>query len=260
MNERGANAAPYRTLQLEFAAHIRHPELNPAPAEIDPRRMRVYVELFFNNIDRLLSGTFPVAKSMQRPEVWGALVRAFMHEYRCTTPYFPQVAQEFLSFLAEGERVRSTAPAYLLELCHYEWIELALDVDEAEVDSPEVDAAGDVFEGIPVWSPLARNLSYRFPVHLLGPHAMPSIDAPTEPTYLIVYRDRADSVRFMGSNAVTARLAALVQANRTLNGRQLVAEVADALPELQPQRVIAGGIDTLRRLQLADIIAGALRT
>ena len=48
----------------EFAAHIRDPENKPAPENIEDRRMGIYRDLFFNNIEGFLSGTFPVLKRL----------------------------------------------------------------------------------------------------------------------------------------------------------------------------------------------------
>ncbi len=46
--------------QYDFAAHIRNPEQNPAPAGIEDRRMGIYRELFYNNVEGFLSNGFPV--------------------------------------------------------------------------------------------------------------------------------------------------------------------------------------------------------
>ena len=40
-------------IQNEFMAHIRKPNTNPCPADVEDRRMAIYRELFFNNIKRL---------------------------------------------------------------------------------------------------------------------------------------------------------------------------------------------------------------
>ena len=66
------------TQQDAFSAHIRDPDRNPPPAGIDPRRMQVYRELFFNNVSRLLAGNFPVIRKTLADEAWAALVRRFL--------------------------------------------------------------------------------------------------------------------------------------------------------------------------------------
>ncbi|MCW9031410.1 MAG: DNA-binding domain-containing protein, partial [Gammaproteobacteria bacterium] len=50
-------------MQYEFAAHIRNPALNQKPADIEARRMKIYNELFYNNIEDFIANTYPVLKS-----------------------------------------------------------------------------------------------------------------------------------------------------------------------------------------------------
>ena len=53
-----------RAAQYAFAAHIRDPEHAPAPGDVEPRRMAVYTELFYNNIESLLAANFPVIRRL----------------------------------------------------------------------------------------------------------------------------------------------------------------------------------------------------
>ena len=46
-------------LQTEFTAHIRDPDRQAVPDGIEDRRMKIYRELFFNNISSLLASNFP---------------------------------------------------------------------------------------------------------------------------------------------------------------------------------------------------------
>ncbi|NNG12205.1 MAG: DUF2063 domain-containing protein, partial [Halobacteria archaeon] len=48
--------------QYEFAAHIRDPKHQPAPADVEDRRMGIYRELFYNNVEGFIAGTFPVLR------------------------------------------------------------------------------------------------------------------------------------------------------------------------------------------------------
>ena len=254
----GENALSFQRSQADFAAYIRHPGLSAIPAGIEPRRMKLYADLFFRNIENLLASTFPICKQTLGDPIWSDVVREYVHLHIATTPYFPQLPQEFLEFLAaRGERT-PRLPDFTLELCHYEWIELALDVADQEVDGPGIDPDADVCQGAPIWSAVARNLVYAYPVHLIGPERQP-LERPREPTCLIVYRNRSDCVKFMATNRVTARLAMLVQQQNGIPGRELVETVARELPASMRQAAFVGGLETLRRLRLADIIAGAQR-
>ena len=46
-----AQQKTFQHTQIEFAAHLRHPQLNAAPANIEDRRLEIYRSLFFNNIE-----------------------------------------------------------------------------------------------------------------------------------------------------------------------------------------------------------------
>ena len=59
---------------------------------------------------------------------WHALVRAFIDQHRCHTPYFLEISQEFVQFLMQDYRPLASDPPFLAELAHYEWVELALDI------------------------------------------------------------------------------------------------------------------------------------
>jgi len=50
--------------QYRFTAHIRDPEKNPAPDTIEDRRMAVYRDLFYNNVEGFLSRSFPVLRKI----------------------------------------------------------------------------------------------------------------------------------------------------------------------------------------------------
>ena len=52
-------------------------------------------------------------------------MRKFVHRHPSESPYFLEISQEFLTFLSEQvHRVTSSLPEFLLELAHYEWVEL----------------------------------------------------------------------------------------------------------------------------------------
>jgi hypothetical protein len=113
----------------------------------------------------------------------------------------------------------------MLELAHYEWVELALDVAQEEVPPPV--PVADMASAILRLSPLAWVLSYRFPVHQVGPGFQP--EEAAEPTYLVVYRNSADQVQFIQLNAATARLLELVRDNETGSAAEILTILAGEL-------------------------------
>lgn len=238
-----------RASQLTMARYLRNPQLHPPPAGIEPRRLRIYQDLVYNNIEGFISGGFPVLRSLYDDTDWYALVGAFIDQHRCHTPYFLEIGQEFLQFVMRDYRPCDSDPPFLAELAHYEWVELALDVAE-EVLPPAV-AEPDILQAVVRLSPLAWSLRYRFPVHHIGPGFMP-LEA-REPTYLVVYRDRADKVGFIEQSAVTARLLELVRDNTEDTSHTLLLALAAEL-KLSDEHILAHGSEQLRQLVDAAVV------
>lgn len=246
-----------RRLQFEFAAHIRDPDNAPAPAGIEDRRMKIYRELFYNNLRDLLGRSFPVLKQVLGAEAWDDMVRDWLRRHRAQTPLFLELPQEFLAYLQHERPAAAGDPPFMLELAHYEWVELALGIDEREIDDGALDAGGDLLEGCPVLSPLASSLAYTWPVHRISPDYQPA-EPPAEPTRLLVYRDRQDQVGFIEINLVTARLLELldVPATARRSGRDCLLQIAAELGHPEPEAVVGGGLEILSGLRARDVIIG----
>lgn len=248
----------FQQAQYQFAVHLRDPEHNAAPTDVEDRRMQIYRDLFYNNVEDFLANAFPVLRKMSADEIWHARVRDFYSRHQCQEPIFHRVASEFLNFLENGRGEHADDPPFIRELCHYEWVELALSVSELELTPELADPNGDLLKGRPLVSPLAWTLSYEWPVHRIGPDAIP--DAPGEqPTYLIVHRNRQDDVRFMEINAVTARLMQLLEEDANSSGTELLMKIAGEIAHPQPQAVVDAGADILRDLRERDILLGTRR-
>jgi uncharacterized protein len=255
---RMADGERLRRAQFEFAAHIRDPEHAPAPPGIEDRRLAIYRELFFNNIRDLLGKSFPVLRKLLGEHAWAAMVRDWLVRHRARTPLFLELPQEFLHYLLEERAPSAADPPFLAELAHYEWVELALSIDEREADLPGVDPDGDLLRGRPVLSPLAWSLAYEWPVHRISPDFRPA-QPPAEPTRLVVYRDRGDRVGFLEINLVTARLLELLatEAVPGPTGRECLLQIAAELSHAAPETVVAGGAEILAELRARDVLLGA---
>ncbi len=248
--------AAFQDLQRRFAAHLRDPAANPPPPGIEPRRLKIYTELFYNNVEGFLANAFPVMRSILAPAHWHAMVRDFFARHRCRDPQFHRIAAEFLDYL-EQEREASADPPYLRELAHYEWMELHLAVAPDAPPDEAVDPNGDLLRGVPVLSPLAAPLAYDFPVHRIRADYQPEAPAG-QPCFLIVYRDRDDAVRFMEINPVTARLLELMQAEPA-SGRALLERIAAEIGHPQPEQVVAHGAEVLAGFRQRGILVGTRR-
>ena len=237
--------------QYEFAAHIRDPEHKRAPDNIEDRRMGIYRELFYNNVEGFLSSSFPVLRTLMDDHSWHAMARDFYARHQCHSPLFLEIPREFLNYLQQERSDRADDLPFLRELAHYEWVELALSVAEADFTA----SGGDLLDAIPVVSTLAWPLSYRYPVHKISPEFIPATPGE-QTTYLLVYRDPDDEVGFMELNPVSARLLALLQEDTNLSGRQALQQIAAELQHPNPEVVIAGGRQILQEWQQRGIVLG----
>jgi hypothetical protein len=239
----------------EFAAHIRDPENIPAPAQIEDRRMGIYRDLFFNNIQGFLGNTFPVLKSLYDEDQWVELVRSFYALHRCQSPYFLEISREFLDYLQSEHRMRQIDPPFLFELAHYEWIELALSISQEEPDLQQVDIESSLLNGHPVMSPLALLLTYAWPVHKIKPEFQPEQPAE-QPVCIIVYRDSDDEVQFTEINLVTAKLLQQLELNKDISSADVLNEIAAELGHENTQAILTSGLEILQGLKQKGIILG----
>ena len=102
-----ATPAEFIRQQYAIAAHIRDPDHAPAPADIEDRRMDIYRELFYNNVEGFISGTFPVLRDILEDEDWHAMVRDYFHQHRSRTPLFLEIPREFLAWMHDEREPHS---------------------------------------------------------------------------------------------------------------------------------------------------------
>lgn len=254
-----AKIPEFQRKQYEFAAHIRNPEKAQAPPGIEDRRMAIYRELFFNNLLKLLSGTFPVLKKLHADDKWRSMVRQFMIQYRSQTPYFLQIPREFLDFLGNHYEAGDDDFPFLNELAHYEWAELALSVSEDSNDDLDVEDEGDLLSGIPVKSRLAWAFAYHFPVHRIAEDFLPE-EPDDVPTFIALFRKADDELGFLELNPVTARLLELIEANDTKTGREILTDLAEEISYPDVDAMIAHGHDAMEQMRSHEIILGTRRS
>ncbi len=252
----GSQLPEFQKKQYAFAAHIRDPENNPAPSGVEDRRMAIYRELFFNNLHNLLGSTFPVIKKLHKRAKFRSLIRAFMVQHQAQTPYFLEIPREFLAFLQDEYTLLDDDFPFLIELAHYEWVELALSVSEDSDDDAAVDADGDLLDGIPVKSNLSWSMVYRYPVHRISESFQPR-EAGAQPTFLVIYRKRDDDLGFMELNPVTARLLELIDKNHEKTGRELIIDLAAEISYPDPDVLVQHGASAMQEMRSVEILLGA---
>ncbi len=248
----------FQQQQARFTAHLRDPANAPAPAGIEERRLKIYRELFYNNIEGFLANAFPVLRQLTDASHWHAMVRDFFARHRNTDPLFNSLAAAFVSYLETERGVVAGDPPFLSELAHYEWVELALSVAEDTLTPALADANGDLLDATPLVSPLAWTLAYDYPVQRISPAFQP-VQPGEQATLLIVWRNLADEVKFMEINAVTARLMELLAGEAPASGRELLLQIAAETRHLDPPQLLREGAELLQGLRARAIVLGVRR-
>lgn len=198
----GQNLPGFQALQLDFAAHIRNPEQNPIPNGIEARRMAIYTRLFYNNIESFCSMRFERTKALLGEERWHRMIRDFVHQHQCKSPYFTQISEELIAYLAI-ERSEPSDPPFLVELCHYEWLPLYFDRMIGVL--PTYQPCADPLATKLKTSELSLVRRYVWPVNKIAIDFQP-IEAPEKPTWALAFRNRADKVDIKHVDAFTANL------------------------------------------------------
>lgn len=239
-----SEVADFRALQQQFAQHLRDPR-QPPPAGIGDRRLAIYRELFFNTVCNALDAAFPVLRTVLAAAVWRQLQRDFYAQHRSPYPQLHRAAEAFVEYLHEARVPQPDDPPFLADLAHYEWVELELSIAE---DAPRSACAGLQL------NPLARVLEYAYPVHRIG--SALRVPEPAT-TWLAVWRDAADAVRFIELNALSARLLMRIEASPGASAEALLQQLADELPQLDRATVRDEGLRLLDDLQQRGLLCGA---
>lgn len=251
-----ADVASFQTYQREFTQHIRNPKQYARPTKVPAKRMAVYTEIVYNNIEGTMAACFPVTKRILSARKWQQLMRGFLADYRASTPIFREIPQQLLQYIATHKQVSLKLPAYLPQLMHYEWVELALsaqdtrlNLNEAELVQPQQAVLGQI-----ILTPAMYLLQYDYPVHQISPAFQPK-KADEIPTYLLVFRNEAYQVQFMELNPITFELVAMLQ-RQSFTGEQALQALAAMHPHIAKESILTFGHLTLQTLKENGVIVG----
>jgi uncharacterized protein len=245
----------FQEVQNVFTQHMRDPDNNVGPEGIEDRRLKIYRELVYNNIEGFIANSFPVLRKMIKDEQWHKMLRDYVSNHQAHTPLFPKMPQEFIQYLEHERSEDKEDYPFLLELAHYEWIETSISMDSRDISFVGINESGDLLDGIPVLNPLAMPLAYQWPVHKISPDFLPD-SIPEQATYIVVYRDRHDEVGFIELNAVSAKLIEACLNNNDQSGKDILLSIAEQLQHPNPEAVVNGGLEMMQDFKSKDIILG----
>lgn len=241
----------FQRYQLEFAASLRNPGQS-APAGVSDKHMAIYRDLVFNNLSSSVSACFPIAEKMAGKRLWKKLLLAFLQHYSADQPLFRKIPAQFVEFLqSHALPAEINLPPYLPQLCHYEWIELHVSSLPCSIktDQNTIDVTSPTAHKLSL-NPTLQILHYDYPVHKISIRNQPQ---QTEPTWLLVFRNQDDAVKFIETNALTCELMTLIK-EQQLTGRQALERIAARLPQSSTDSVMAFGEQLLADLAIQGII------
>lgn len=235
--------AALKKFQDQFTRHIRNPKRFAKPTKVPTSRMRVYNALLFNSIEDVLASCFPLSKGILGTSKWKNLVRDFFTEHRCRKPFYRQVPEDFVEYLA-GERKRKSDPKFLPYLAHYEWMELHLYI------APEEAATSPEKKGQVLFRKPCRLVAYPYALHQIERGSPKKMQKGK--TYYFFYRDSQGEVDWMLLSPPQAKLIHLLL-DRRMPLPKAFKQIAQELK--QPSDFIfKAGLESLKELQDQDLI------
>jgi len=242
----------FQDLQRQFLAHLRNPELQPLPTGFDQQGAAIYVDLLYNKFNDSLTTCFPVTYAILGETAWQRLLRDFIAEHRCLSPYYRQIPDEFMLYLQNERQVIGDLP-FLSELAHFEWIELVLSIAEPEPVVSEALTDTHILDAVLVFAPVIKLLYYVWPVQQINQTYQPD-EPPALATHILGFRDAADQVQFIALNPATASLLMHLQNGHTAT--QVLQELGKDLKPSELSNLMLFGKNILTDLHRHGAIIG----
>jgi hypothetical protein len=240
----------FTKIQKQFSDHIRNPDEPLDIVGIETRRLKIYQELFFNNILGFVSSAFPVLKEIIGEERWQQLVRDFFITHQCDSPLFLEISEEFLSYLEHADF--DFLEKFTYQLAHWEWMELYADVAETN-DVSEVITDLELTDVV-TSNDCTWNVAYDFCVHKISSDNIPELTSEhRESTFLLVHRDHDLSVGFIEINSLSMLLFEQLKSNANHSLEMIFNNIAKQ-QNIDSSIIIKGGLEIIRQWGLLGLL------
>jgi hypothetical protein len=132
---------------------------------VNETHVKQYRRLVFNVIDDTLITAYPLTRKLLSHKEWDDLVQEFFSTRNCSNPQIWKMPKELFEFLESKEHVLVEKYPFLLDLLHFEWLEIELYMME---DEPLLaySTEGDVQEDAFYLNPELQILALQYPVHI----------------------------------------------------------------------------------------------
>ena len=214
----------FKSIQHGLATYFRSP-IGTIPLPIEGKsvksRLNIYRELIHGNIASFVNDNFPKCAAILGKRKWSYLINDFIQHHDIKSPYFYDIALEFLLFL--NNRHKNIEPNYILELAHFELQDIAVFM-VADEPIPKGLKPFNSLKQIPFANPIMQLYSYNWPVHTIRAKRkkVKKLDAPV---YLAIYRNRELNTSCIELNVPSVQLLSQVMANRKLDATALIKKI-----------------------------------
>lgn len=215
----------FQKLQFELVEKVKQGQ--GELENIESRRLNIYKELFYNNIEGFCRNTFPILAGLLGDKCWFELVRHFFSQHSSVSPHFVDISEEFLNHIVENQLLPH---ASLYELAHYEWLELV--VLTTNVEQNTVEGKNNINWQVPTTT---HPVAYQFPVHEMSVKQN-SFPEP-EPTSLIIY-NRDGDVQFLKVDPLSVFALQVLKQQDGLSTQELVDLLAKQIPHISEQEIL----------------------
>ena len=252
----------FQQYQHQFVDYLRDPLENEAVPESLPQSSRIYARLLYSKIEGSLDNCFPLSCKLLGTKRWTQLIQSFIKNHRCKSPLYREIPDEFVDYLI-NEQIAIVLPEFIVELAHYEWMELVLETEKATPSKPCFPINEDILNVIPAFNPVLHLLHYNYPVqHITAsdPYwegwASRTEPYSQESIILVALRDSEDNVQFIEINTITARLIELMREGLS-TAEQALLELAAEMHYGDHETILPFGTAIFKQLEQQQIIIGA---
>ena len=252
----------FQKYQHQFVDYLRNPLKNEVLPESLPQKSSIYAKLLFSKIEGSLDTCFPISNQLLGPIRWNQLIQTFISDHRCKSPLYREIPDEFVDYLM-NQQSQMKLPEFILELAHYEWMELVLETVKPYHSDKVFVIKEDLLAVTPILNPVLHLLHYHYPVQNISAsdpywkNWESRLEPYTQETIILAgLRDNNDKIHFIELNAVTARLIELLQEGFS-TGEQALLELAAEMHYGDHETILPFGTEILQQLKEQYIIIGA---
>jgi len=148
--------------QAALASYCRDGHLPKLDATI-PDNLNQYRRLVFNIISDALGTSYPISAKKVGADDWEQLVDDFFSNYPCSSAQIWSMPYELITYLESDEHPIKLKFPWLMELLHFEWLEVEIFCDEDE--EVHAEKSTEVLNEKLVINPTLRLEHFTFPVH-----------------------------------------------------------------------------------------------